>query len=124
MAKKRKEKSKGSNKKIKPIENKPLILKFKRNKKIINEIKKINKKIKLIGFKAEYKVSEKELINRAHNLLKESHADFIVANDVSKSMFGAENSEVYIVDKDKKIENIIGSKREIAHRILDLISTF
>jgi phosphopantothenoylcysteine decarboxylase/phosphopantothenate--cysteine ligase len=126
------------NKKIKPIKNKPLILKFKKNKKIINEIKKTNKllnsknskglensknfqkKIKLIGFKAEYNINKKELINSAYSLLKRSKADFIVANDV-KDVFGSEYNEVYIINKNKKIEHIKASKREIADKILDLI---
>lgn len=109
-------------KKIKPIENKPLILKFKKNKKIINEIKRLNKKIKLIGFKAEYEVSEKELIDSAYSLLKKSSADFVVANDISKGVFGSEESEVYIINKNKKIEHVKGSKREIADKILNLIN--
>lgn len=109
------------NKKIKPIKNKPLILKLKKTKKIINEIKKLNKKIKLIGFKVEYKVSKNELINSAYSLLKKSNADFIVANDVNKDVFSSEDNDVYIVDKDKRIEHVKGSKREIANKILDLI---
>ncbi len=108
------------NKKIKPIKNKPLILKLKKTKKIINEIEKINKKIKLIGFKAEYNVNKKELLNSAYSLLKKSKADFIVANDV-KNVFGSEYNEVYIIDKNKKIEHIKATKRKIANKILDLI---
>ncbi len=111
---------KKTNKKIKPIKNKPLILKFKKNKKIINEIKKINKKIKLIGFKAECKVSKKELISRANDLLKNVGAEFIVANDISKGVFGSEVNDVFIVGK--KVEHVKGSKRKIAGRILDLVS--
>jgi len=101
--------------------NKSLILKLKKTKKIIDEIKILNKKIKLVGFKAEYKVSKKELIDSAYTLLKRSDADFIVANDVGKSIFRAENSEVYIVDKNKTVKHIKGSKIEVANKILNLI---
>ncbi len=112
---------KKDNKKIKPIENRPLILKFKKNKKIIDEIKKINKKIKLVGFKAEYNVSKNELIKSAYSLLKQSNADFIIANDVGKGVFGSEENDVYIVGEGKQVKNFKGSKREIANKILDLI---
>ena len=105
------------NKKIKS--DKGLLLKLKPTKKIIDEIKKINNKIKLIGFKAEYKVSKKKLIKSARSLLKKAKVDFIVANDVSKNVFGSENNDVFIVGK--KVKHVKGSKREIAEKILDLI---
>ncbi len=107
------------NKKIKS--NKKLLLELKPTIKIINEIKKFNKKIKLIGFKAEYNVSKKELVNSAKSLLKKANADFIVANDVGKGVFGSEDNDVYIVGKGKKVEDIKGSKRDIANKILDLM---
>jgi len=106
-----------TNKKIKS--NKKISLELKPTKKIINEIKKINKKIKLIGFKAEYKVSKKELVDSARSLLKKAKADFIVANDVGKGVFGSEDNDVYIVGK--KVVHVKGSKREIANKVLELI---
>jgi phosphopantothenoylcysteine decarboxylase/phosphopantothenate--cysteine ligase len=109
-----------ADKKIKS--SKDLVLKLERTKKIINELKKINKKIKLIGFKAEYNVSKNELIERGYSLLKKVKADFVVANDVSKGVFGSEENDVYIVGKGKKVEHVKGSKREIGRRILKLIS--
>ena len=109
------------NKKIESSRNESLLLRLKKTKKIINEIKKLNKKITLVGFKAEYKVNEKELIGKAYSLLNRSNADFIVANDVSKGTFGSEYNEVYIIDKNKKIGYIKASKREIAERIIKLL---
>ena len=109
------------NEKIDSNKKDSLILKLKKTGKIINEIKKINKKIKLIGFKAEYKVSERELVDSAYSLLKRADADFIVANDVSKDVFGSEDNEIYIVGKNKKVSHVKSSKREIAQKILDLI---
>jgi len=107
--------------KIKSNIKKPLILKFKKSKKIIDNIKKINKKIFLIGFKAEYHVSEKELVDSAYNKLKEADCDLIVANDVGKNPFGSETNDVFVINKDKKITSIKGDKRFIANKILDLI---
>jgi phosphopantothenoylcysteine decarboxylase/phosphopantothenate--cysteine ligase len=107
------------NKKI--SSGKKISLKLKPTIKIIDEIKKINKKIKLVGFKAESKISKKELISRAFNKLKESKADLMVANDISKGVFGSEKNDVLIVDKKKKVISIKGSKKKIASEIIDLI---
>jgi phosphopantothenoylcysteine decarboxylase/phosphopantothenate--cysteine ligase len=73
-----------------------------------------------VGFKAEYDVSKEELIKEAKVLLRRSNADFIVANDVSKGVFGSEENDVYVVERGKA-RHIKGSKREIAGRILQLI---
>ncbi|MBW2981042.1 bifunctional phosphopantothenoylcysteine decarboxylase/phosphopantothenate--cysteine ligase CoaBC [Candidatus Woesearchaeota archaeon] len=101
--------------------NKKLSIKLKPTIKIINQIKKLNKKIKLVGFKAESKVSKKQLVDSAFNRLKESKADLMVANDVGKGVFGSENNDVFIVDKKKKVRNIKGTKRKIASELIDLL---
>ena len=106
-----------SDKKLKSDKN--LVLKLKKTKKIINNIKKINKKIKLVGFKAESGVSKKELVNSAKSLLKKANCDFVVANDVGKVGFGGEDSSVYVVGKN--VVSFKGSKREIANNILKKI---
>ncbi len=108
-----------SNQKIRG--GKELHLELTPTTKIFERIKKLNRKITLIGFKAEYKVSEMELINRAYSLLKKANADLIVANDVVKGVFGSEENDVVIIDKNKRIESVKASKREIADRILNLI---
>ena len=107
--------------KIKSIRKKPLILKLKNSVKIIDEIKKIDKKIKLVGFKAEYNVNKKKLVDSSYSLLKQSNAEFVVGNDVSKNVFGSEANNVVIVDKNKEVVNFKGSKREIGREILRLI---
>jgi phosphopantothenoylcysteine decarboxylase/phosphopantothenate--cysteine ligase len=96
------------------IELKPTI-------KIIDQIKKINKKIKIIGFKAESKVSKKQLVDKAYEKLKDCSADFIVANDISKGVFGSETNDVVIVGKKKETIYVRGSKKKIASDIIDLI---
>lgn len=107
------------NKKI--SSGKKLSIKLKPTIKIINQIKKINKKIKLVGFKVESKVSKKQLVDRAYSKLKESKADLMVANDISNGVFGSENNNVFIVDKKRKVRNITGTKRKIASELIDLI---
>ena len=111
-----------SNKKIKSNEN--LNLELTPTTKIFENIKKIKKNIVLVGFKAEYNVSERTLVERAYGLLKSADADFVVANDVGKKGrgFDAETNEVFIADKNKKITHIdLADKRVIGNKILDEI---
>lgn len=92
--------------------------------KIINELKKLNPKIFLVGFKAEVNTSEKKLINSAFTLLQKSQANLIIANDVAKkdAGFDADYNEVIIVDKQKQTQKIpLASKQVIADKILDSI---
>jgi len=99
-----------------------IILKFKRAPKIINSVKKINPDIFLVGFKAEYKVSEEQLIDSARRKMKESSADIMIANDVAikGGGFGSDKNEIIIIDEDV-FSVPLTSKREISQRILDRI---
>lgn len=93
--------------------------------KILENIKKMKKNIFLVGFKAEYNVSNNILIERSFDLLKSAKADLIVANDVGKKGrgFDVETNEVFIVDKNKKsIHFKLEDKRIIGNKILDYIS--
>ncbi|MBW2988857.1 bifunctional phosphopantothenoylcysteine decarboxylase/phosphopantothenate--cysteine ligase CoaBC [Candidatus Woesearchaeota archaeon] len=110
-----------SGKKISSKGKTSFVLRLKRNRKIIEDIKKINRAIKLVGFKAEHDVSRKELIQKAGSLMKRSGADLVVANDVGKGVFGSEKNDVYILGRDGKIDHVKGSKRHIAKKILGLI---
>ncbi|MBW2978043.1 bifunctional phosphopantothenoylcysteine decarboxylase/phosphopantothenate--cysteine ligase CoaBC, partial [Candidatus Woesearchaeota archaeon] len=92
--------------------------------KILEKIKKLNKDVFLVGFKAEYDLSEERLIEMAYHKLKKSNADLIVANDVAKKGAGFETdtNKVVIVDADKKtIRTNTLSKNTIAGLILEEI---
>ena len=99
-----------------------IILEFKRAPKIINSVKKINPDIFLVGFKAEYNVSDEELIDSARRKMKESSADIMIANDVDikGGGFGSDKNEIIIIDEDV-FSVPLTSKREISQRILDRI---
>ena len=92
--------------------------------KILEKIKKLKKKIFLVGFKAEYNFSKNKLVKSAYNLLKSSNSDLIVANDVGRENagFDVDTNEVFIVDAKRKVEHIeLSDKRVVADRILDKI---
>ena len=111
-----------SNNKLKSDEN--LYLELTPTTKIFENIKKIKENILLIGFKAEYNVSKKILVDRAYQLLKDANADFVVANDVGKKDrgFDTETNEVFVVDKNKRVKHLkLADKRVIGGEILDEI---
>jgi phosphopantothenoylcysteine decarboxylase / phosphopantothenate---cysteine ligase len=103
---------------------KPFTLQLERTIKILNQIKKWNAKIMLIGFKAVFNEAQKNLIDKGIQKLNESKADFIIVNDVGKEGigFGVDDNEVYIISPRglvKKIEKT--TKKEIAQKILDCV---
>lgn len=99
-----------------------LELKLKPAIKIINQIKKKNPGIFLVGFKAEYGVPEKQLIESSQNQIENSGADLVVANDVSVegAGFGSDKNQVIFVDPEaQKIP--LSTKKEIAGLLWDKI---
>ena len=110
--------------KIRSEDLKTLSIKLVSTPKIINSVKEKSKEIFLVAFKAEYNVSEDELIERGYRKIEESKADMVVINDVSRRDIGFQSdyNEVIIVDKQR---NIIRTpklpKREIARIIIDEI---
>jgi len=102
-----------------------LDLKLKPTKKIIDHVKKVSPKTFLVAFRAEYKLSKKDLIESAYKRLLEANADLIVVNDVGKKGvgFGTDTNEIFIVDKKKKTIHVpLAPKREVAAKILDVVN--
>lgn len=91
--------------------------------KIIRQIKKVNPNIFLVGFKAEFNITRKELINRAKKQIFDAGTDIVVANDVSQNEcgFGSDKNEVLIIDDDV-LTVPLASKDEIAKTLMDVIS--
>ncbi|RLI15767.1 MAG: bifunctional phosphopantothenoylcysteine decarboxylase/phosphopantothenate--cysteine ligase CoaBC [Candidatus Hecatellales archaeon] len=101
-----------------------LTVKLKATPKLVDEVKRCSPQTFLVAFKAEYKVSLRELKRRALERLKACKADLIVANDVSKpgAGFQAGEIEALIVDRRGKAVRLPRmSKEEAARRILDLV---
>jgi len=102
-----------------------LNLKLKPTKKIIDYVKKVSPKTFLVAFRAEYKLSKKELIESAYKRLLEADADLIIVNDVGEKGvgFGTETNEIFIVDKKKKTIHVpLALKRKVAAKILDVVN--
>ena len=101
--------------KIKSEQNK-IILKLKRAPKIIDHIKKIQKNVFLVGFKAETNISKEKMISEARKKLKESEADFIIANDIGLKRYkeNPEYNNIVIVDPEKIIQSGWKNKSELS----------
>jgi phosphopantothenoylcysteine decarboxylase/phosphopantothenate--cysteine ligase len=92
-----------------------IMLKLKRVPKIINEIKKIQKDVFLVGFKAESNISKEKLVSEARKKLRESSADLIVANDIGLKKYkeNPDYNNVIILDSKKTIQSGWKKKLEI-----------
>jgi phosphopantothenoylcysteine decarboxylase/phosphopantothenate--cysteine ligase len=104
---------------------KSLNLKLVQQIKIVNKIKKISPKTVLIAFKAVYGLGEKLLIQEGFKKLKESNADVVIANDISRDDrgFESDNNEVYIISANRRVKKIpLTSKREIAKKVVRYIN--
>ncbi len=84
--------------------SKQMIVKLQRAPKIIDQIKKIQKDVFLVGFKAETNLTKINLIKIARKKLQETKADMIIANNVgTKYQKNPEHNNVQIVFKDGKV---------------------
>lgn len=103
---------------------KDLTLKLIPAEKIISQIKKWNSNIKLIEFKAVYRLNKNEMIEKAKEKLKEAHADFIAVNDVGRNGigFGVDENEILLISKSGSATKLKkGTKKEIARKLLSLV---
>lgn len=92
---------------------------IKINPKVISYIKKWNPNVKLVGFKFEVGLSNKKLIDIAHESLLRNNCDLVVANDkIEIDSIG--DHVAYIIKKDKSFERIVG-RYEIAQKIKENI---
>lgn len=90
-----------------------LTIKLHKAPKIIDNIKKIQKDIFLVGFKAETNISRQKLVESAKKKLRESNADIIIANDIgAKYQKNRELNQILIVDRDGKVVNSGRKKKD------------
>jgi len=104
-----------SKNKIKSSKNE-IKISLKKAPKIIDQIKKLQKNVLLVGFKAETNLTKNQLIKSAQKKLKESSSDMIVANDIGSSRYkkNPQNNQVIIVDSKKVVVSGWMKKQKIA----------
>jgi phosphopantothenoylcysteine decarboxylase/phosphopantothenate--cysteine ligase len=88
--------------------------------RVIDDARQLAPKAFIVGFKAEYGVTDQELLEAAAEKLRQNQLDMVVANDVSRPRagFGEETNEVIIVTPSGH-RKMACSKLEIANYILD-----
>ncbi|ASJ04711.1 bifunctional phosphopantothenoylcysteine decarboxylase/phosphopantothenate--cysteine ligase CoaBC [Thermococcus barossii] len=100
---------------------KSLTLELEPTPKIIDRVKKLQPDVFLVGFKAETGLSEEELVEAARKQINRAGSDLVVANTLKA--FGSDENEVLLVTRDavKKLPRM--SKRELAERLWDEITS-
>lgn len=86
--------------------------------KIINQIKKWDPKIFLVGFKLEVGASQNTLLKSAHNLIRQTKADLVLANQLTE---GEDKSHIgFLLDSKGNLLHKTKGKKNLAKLILDV----
>jgi len=95
---------------------KNLVIKLKQAPKIIDHIKKWQKDVFLVGFKAETNLSKKKLEESARKKMKESKANLIIANDIGSSRYkkNPDFNEIILVNSKKAVSSSWKRKEKLA----------
>ena len=108
-----------SKQKIKSTKNQ-IKISLKKAPKIINQIKKWQKGVFLVGFKAETNISKQALIKEGKKKILESDADLVFANDIGSSRYKKNPSFNEVLSIDNKTQKSSGwkNKQKIAKFIV------
>ncbi len=99
-----------------------IVVKLDKVPKIINEVKKLQKDVFLVGFKAETNVSKEKLVALSRKKMEESGADMIVANDIgTRYKKNPNQNNVIVVDSKSKLESGWKDKEKIAKFVANQI---
>ncbi|MFN3804853.1 MAG: bifunctional phosphopantothenoylcysteine decarboxylase/phosphopantothenate--cysteine ligase CoaBC [Pyrobaculum sp.] len=91
---------------------------LRRAPKIAQDVKRLNPEAVVVGFKAEFKLKEEEIISKARERLLEGGWEMALAHDVSQMGFGTPRDE-YIVVTRGGVERLgPAHKRELARVVL------
>ena len=82
-------------------DKKSLTIRLKKTPKIIDQVKKLQKDVLLVGFKAETNLTQSSLVKSAQKKLEQTGADLIIANDIgSRYQKNPNNNNVITVEYD------------------------
>ena len=101
--------------------NSPLVLEMKENKDILKEVSELEDKPYMVGFAAE----TDDLLENARKKLETKKLDLIIANDVSDKSIGFDSNEneVTLITSSEELLLDRDSKKKIAKKILEFISS-
>ena len=98
-----------------------LVLRLMPTQKIIKTVREAYPHLKIVGFKAETGVTDKELALRAQRSMQGAGLDLVVANDVARGGMGTDDNRVLIIDRLVQRKTAEGKKSLIAKMIMDAL---
>jgi phosphopantothenoylcysteine decarboxylase / phosphopantothenate---cysteine ligase len=92
-----------------------IVVKLKRVSKMINDVKKIQNNVFLVGFKAETNISKKDLIKKASEKMDQSGCDLVIANDIGSKRYqkNPDYNNVFVIDGTRVVNSGWKSKLKI-----------
>ena len=114
---------KPKNEKISSRTSQTFDIKFETTEKVIHNVKKIQRDIFLLPFKAEWNQNHDKMIEHAKMIMRESDADLVAINDASLKgvAFAGDTNQILLLKKDGgTIDLSLDSKQIVASRILDI----
>lgn len=93
-----------------------LVLELVPTQKIINDIKRLNRKLFLVGFKLESKITKASAKQRSQILFKKGKCDLVVANSVQGQKYSG-----YILDKHNTFLAHKQSRRQLSKALVDIV---
>jgi len=99
-----------------PSDKDSLTIVLKRNPKLIDRMKGRF----VVGFKAQVRMQDEDLVKESMELLKRSKCSLVIANCVENVKKGM--TRVIVVTKDGTTEELEGTKYEVADRIIDRVA--
>ena len=92
-------------------------------RKLIEEVRREFPELVIVGFKAEVKVSDEELIENARAKMEKYNLAMVVANDLANGGMGTADNEVYILRRgEDEVKYVKGAKSMIAVEIINELS--
>lgn len=101
---------------MKKSDQNKITLKLKRAPKIIDQIKKIQKNVFLVGFKAETNLPKNKLIDSTRRRMLESNTDLMIANDIGSQKYKMNNEYNSVIIVDSKKNNSIRMEEKTRDR--------
>ncbi len=93
------------------------VLKLRPAPKVLEAVRE--RRMLKVAFKAVYAAGMEDMINEAKGLLERHRLDLVVANDVSKGIFGSEDTETVMVDAEDFRAFPRMPKEEVAYHIFE-----
>ncbi len=94
--------------------NRSIVIELKPTEKIIDKAREANRNAFFVACKAEF--DKKKMIQEAIDMINKNKADLVVANHAK--WMAKDNIEAYIINKNKRIRKIVGTKKDLAKELL------